>query len=87
MIDILKYAMNCTGMGRISSRGEAQSQCCGADSPPGGVRQLLEDVIPGSGFCIGLSNVQVIGVQETPCVRMNWLLICIDVDLQRGNCQ
>ena len=42
------------------SRGETQSQGCGADSSgicsPIGVRQLLEDAVPGSGLCIGLSN-------------------------------
>ena len=53
--------------GRISSRGETQSQGCVPNSSglcsPVGVRQLLEDVIPGSGCCLGLSNV--ICVRET----------------------
>ena len=51
-----------TGRGRVLNRGEVtQSQGCGADSSgmcsPVGVRQLLEDAIQGSGFCLGLRNV------------------------------
>ena len=49
--------------GRLPSRGETQSQDCGADSSgvcsPIGVRQLLDDAVPGSGFCLGLSRVVV----------------------------
>ena len=44
-----------------SAKGETQSQGCGADSSgvcsPIGVRQLLEDAVPGSGLCLGLNNV------------------------------
>ena len=43
------------------SAEEKQSQGCGADSSgvcsPIGVRQLLGDAVPGSGICLGLSNV------------------------------
>ena len=28
-----------------------------ASVPQYGVRQLLEDAVPGSGFCLGLSNM------------------------------
>ena len=45
----------------ILSRRETQNQGCGADSSgvfsPIGVRQRLEDAVPGSGVCLGLSNV------------------------------
>ena len=48
-----------------TTRGEeTQSQGCGADSfgicYPVVVRQLLEDAVPESGFCLALSNVFVV---------------------------
>ena len=30
-------------------------------------------------------NAQIVGVQETPCVGMNRVIICIHVEQQRGN--
>ena len=51
-----------TGDAYSACRGEeTQNQGCGADSSgvcsPVGVRQLLEDAVPGSDFCLGHSNV------------------------------
>ena len=44
-----------------SAERKTDGKGCGADSSgvcsPIGVRQLLEDAVPGSGLCLGLSNV------------------------------
>ena len=55
----LKHSMICSRLGTHTQ--QRRTTGCSANSSgvcsPVGVRQLLEDAIPGSNFCIGLSNV------------------------------
>ena len=45
------------------------------------ITKSLFNLVKGLLLC---GNAQVIGVQETLCVGINWLVICIDVEQQMG---
>ena len=60
------YAMICSRLRKHTQ--QRRNRGCGADSyvvcSPVVVGHLLEDAVPGSGFCIGLSKCNVIFVRE-----------------------
>ena len=49
-----------------------------------GLRVRHQESFPPPQGLLLCGNAQLIGVQETPCVGMNRLVICIYVDQQRG---